>query len=497
MTNKELFLQDAILNIFKSKDTELLLSESFQCIKKYIPIVAAVNMTFYMKDTHSLYNLCIVGKNILPKGASVMLPKCWKDKYPHDDVFFYNEAVNLFGEEIPAFIGKKYNYIVLQCRTSQETLGCFTLSIGEENTLSYKYKELMRDLIVPYTRVLCNELINKRIFRYQGIQDQKKVELPKIDSDFGDEIIGADNCLKETFELAANVAKFNSAVLLTGETGVGKDVFANYIHKKSSRQDEAFVKVNCGTIPETLIDNELFGHEKGAFTGADSVSKGRFELADNGTLFLDEIAELPLNSQAKLLRIIQFGELERLGGGKPIKVNVRIIAATNKNLLHMIEEGKFRDDLYWRLNVYPIEIPPVRERKGDIPLLIKHIMKKVCCRLGISDIPEISDIMMKKLLDYNWPGNVREMENVIEREVINNHRIGMKFECISNNDMQEQTEQKLTVDGFKNQCVITKDRILKTLEQTKWRVSGKNGAAYILGLHPNTLRYKMKKLGIN
>ncbi|WP_211204105.1 sigma-54 interaction domain-containing protein [Denitrovibrio acetiphilus] len=475
-------------------------------MKKQIP-VDFISMKCYFKESHSLFNLCSVGKTLFKKDTALQLPKVAKDKYPYDNVFTDIDAQNLCGNDLFTSLPVHgYSFLVLQCTYADQSLGFVSLGVKGENIYTEKHKELVRVLISPFTKVLCSEVINKNIYSYNSttitaktlkdmaIRD-KRYTFPESKND---ENTINEGCLHNLFESAKNVAKFSTSVLITGETGVGKEVFANYIHRNSTRNNEPFIKVNCGTIPENLIDNELFGHEKGAFTGADSTQKGRFELADKGTLFLDELAELPLNCQAKLLRVVQFGEFERLGGTKTIKVNVRIIAATNKDLIQMIEDGDFREDLYWRINVFPLKIPPIRERKKDIPDLITCLIMKICKRLEITEPPVISPDQMEKIIQYDWPGNVREMENFLEREIIQNfgsaQAIELKISDLDSTERHKQPDKNAACN--KDMDNMMREHILKILEQTKWRISGTKGAASLLKMHPNTLRHRMKKLGL-
>ena len=277
-------------------------------------------------------------------------------------------------------------------------------------------------------------------------------------------------------------------VLIEGETGVGKQLFAYAIHSMSKRKDQPMFKVNCAALSPTLIESELFGHEKGAFTGADKTVKGRFEVADGGTLFLDEIGELPLNLQAKLLRVLQDGEFERIGSTQTKKVDVRIIAATNKVLKNEIQEGKFRKDLYYRLSAYPITIPPLRERKEDIPLLISHYVEKFSREMG-KTIESISKKTIDKLINYSWPGNVRELENVIERAVVVSQEKSL-------NIIEEFSQESIDSESVKTLEENEKSYIIKVLEKTNGRIEGKSGAAELLGINPSTLRSRIKKLGI-
>jgi len=305
-----------------------------------------------------------------------------------------------------------------------------------------------------------------------------------------EELIGSSTSLKKVLKSVERVAPTDSAVLITGETGTGKELIARAIHNLSPRKDRALVKVNCAAIPAGLIESELFGHEKGAFTGALTKKMGRFEVADKGTIFLDEIGELPLDLQSKLLRVLQEGEFERVGGTQTFKVNVRVIAATNRNLEQLSKSGQYRPDLYYRLNVFPIHLPPLREREGDIPLLVQYFTRKFAANLG-KKIEKIPERMMTALQRYPWPGNIRELEHVIERAVILSE--GSELEPI------EWLTPSSGKAGWANPQTlgeIERRHIVDVLEQTNWRVSGDKGAAAILGLKPTTLEARMKKLGI-
>ena len=301
-------------------------------------------------------------------------------------------------------------------------------------------------------------------------------------------IIGESDSLMHSLYRIEQVAKTNSTVLLEGETGTGKELFAIAIHNKSNRKNKPFVKVNCASLPATLIESELFGHEKGAFTGAIQKQIGRFELANGGTLFLDEIGEIPIELQSKLLHVLQEGEFERIGSPKTIKVDVRIIAATNRNLEEQIQQKLFRKDLYYRLNVYPITIAPLRDRLSDIPLLAEHFVKRCNLNLG-KNINRITKKTIRQLQSYSWPGNIRELENIIERAVIISNGKSLSVEPLLKPDF-EDTNVLLPLDEYQRRYII------KVLEKTFWKVDGANGAARILDMHPETLRSRMRKLEI-
>jgi formate hydrogenlyase transcriptional activator len=302
-------------------------------------------------------------------------------------------------------------------------------------------------------------------------------------------IIGQSSALRNALQLVEMVAATNTTVLLLGETGTGKELIARAIHKRSQRQKQAFVTLNCAAIPSSLFESELFGHEKGAFTGANMQQAGRLELADRGTLFLDEVGDMPLELQPKLLRTLQEHTFERLGSARSKTVDVRLVAATNCDLQQMIEVKQFRTDLYYRLNVFPIRIPPLRERREDIPLLVQHFTQKYARRMN-KQIDTIPESTVEKLQRWSWPGNVRELENLIERSVI--------LTCNSTLSVSLPEKMNTAIDAA---AVIgsleERKRIVEILRQTKGRISGPNGAACRLGLKRSTLLDRMKKLGID
>ena len=329
------------------------------------------------------------------------------------------------------------------------------------------------------------ERLNARL-EAENIYLQHEFEL---DQNF-DSIVTGSRVLKSVLKSAEQVAATDATVLIQGETGTGKELLARAIHSLSCRCERPLVKIDCGALPPTLIESELFGHEKGAFTGALTSRMGRFEVADKGTVFFDEIGELPLELQVKLLRMIQDSEIERVGSTTPIKVDVRIIAATHRDLKAEVQRGNFREDLYYRLNVFPIHIPPLRERVDDIPLLVKHFVRKYSQRFG-KNIELIPQHVLNQLQQYTWPGNVRELENIIERAVIISP--GKKL-LIGDWLTRELSSDERRV--FPTLAQSERSHILKALEQTNWRVSGEKGAARLLDINPQTLVSRMKKLKI-
>ena len=338
------------------------------------------------------------------------------------------------------------------------------------------------------------QIAETALLETKNLKDQLEAERAYLQEEIKleynhENIIGQSDGINYILYKVEQIAATDTIVLVLGETGTGKELVARAIHNLSLRKGRALMKVNCATLPSNLIESELFGHEKGAFTGAHIKHLGRFEVAHGATLFLDEIGELPLELQAKLLRIIQDGEFERLGSSHTIKIDVRIIAATNRNLEEEVRKGRFREDLWYRLNVFPITMPPLRDRLDDIPLLVDFFVEKITKRMGKS-IEIIPTRVMNALQGYQWPGNVRELENVLERAVINSS--GPKLRLVDElkppkKDLSAPQETLETVE---------RNHIVRILHQTQWKVSGKNGAAEILGLNRSTLRARMRKLGI-
>ncbi|KAB2892340.1 MAG: AAA domain-containing protein [Desulfobulbaceae bacterium] len=306
-----------------------------------------------------------------------------------------------------------------------------------------------------------------------------------------EQIIGGSAALKKVLAAARQVAQTDSTVLLLGETGTGKGLLAHAIHRMNSRRDRPLVTVNCAALPANLIESELFGREKGAFTGAHARQAGRFEIAHHGTIFLDEIGEMPLELQAKLLRVLQDGEFERLGSSKTITVDVRVIAATSRDLRNAVRNGRFREDLFYRLNVFPITIPPLRERTEDILLLAQYFVEKFAHKMG-KHIETIPKNLLSRLLQYDWPGNVRELEHLIERGVILSSGPQLTIGDLA----APLTESGPVPDPTLDLASVERHHIIQVLRRSNWKIEGPDGAASMLNLHPSTLRFRLKKMDI-
>jgi len=339
------------------------------------------------------------------------------------------------------------------------------------------------------------EKLQKALSEVKSLKDKLLAENIYLRDEIGQtydshDIIGNSPKLKSVFRKIDQVSPTDSTVLILGETGTGKGLIANAIHFVSNRSEKPLIKINCAALPESLIESELFGYEKGAFTGAASRKSGRFELADGGTLLLDEIGELPLDLQPKLLRVLQEGEIERLGGTKTLKVDVRVIAITNRNIINAVESGKLREDLYYRLNVYPITVPPLRERSEDIPVLINYFVSKHATKMG-KEIDVISKNTIETLKNYDWPGNVRDLENYIIRCIINSPGTELVID-----KLLLQPQESRVSSQIEPLQQVERSHIVKALKATNWRVSGKKGAARLLGMNDKTLDARMRKLTI-
>ncbi|MCK5804299.1 MAG: sigma 54-interacting transcriptional regulator [Lentisphaeria bacterium] len=387
--------------------------------------------------------------------------------------------------------------MALRLRIEEEAFGVLLMSAAGNNRYTPEHGELITVVKEPIAITMSNARRYRELSRLKNqLRDDNLAMQQDMGSLLGSQIIGSDFGLKHVMDLVRQVAPQACPVLLLGETGTGKEVLANAIHLASSRRDGPMIRVQCGAIPEALLDGELFGHERGAFTGAIQTRRGRFERASQGTIFLDEIAELTPEAQVKLLRVLQEKEFERVGGDRTIKADVRVIAATHRDLPRMVADGTFREDLWFRLNIFPIHLPPVRERRGDIPSLVRHFVERKAREMGLLPIPEVDPNALGAALDYDWPGNVRELQNVVERALILSRGHPLRFLDLT------PVPPASTVVGLGGDAPLATlndamaSHIQKALELTKGRVEGPDGAARMLAVNPSTLRFRIKKLGI-
>ena len=400
-------------------------------------------------------------------------------------------------------IGRKIMHLNARRIYTEENQTQLILLAIEDVTEREYYKRNLEDIVEQRTaelRIAKEDALNSKhlaenaLAEIKQLTDQLEAERAYLQEEIKlefnhDNIIGRSNEIKYVFYKIEQIAATDTNVLVLGETGTGKELVARAIHGLSLRKHRALVKMNCAALPANLIESELFGHEKGAFTGANSRRLGRFEVANGTTLFLDEIGELPLDLQPKLLQVIETGEFERLGSSDTINVDARIIAATNRNLEAEVGKRTFREDLWYRLNIFPITMPPLRERREDIPLLVNYFIDRISKRLG-KTISLVPVNVMDALRSYHWPGNIRELENVLERAVINSS--GPKLHLV---DELKKPNKELT-QANRTLADVEREYILRVLEQTHWKVSGNNSASEILGLDRSTLRARMRKLDI-
>jgi len=414
-------------------------------------------------------------------GAPVYLPRPDRELFPSPvTAEFYDRGMKTF-YSVPVSMNDR-------------KLGVLTLASAREDALSKSDQELVQQIANQVALAAANALAVRDLEELKNKLAQEKLYLEdEIRTEFNfDEIIGQSSTLRHVLQMVETVASSDSTVLLLGETGTGKELIARAVHDHSRRKNRTFVKLNCAAIPTGLLESELFGHERGAFTGAIAQKIGRLELADQGTLFLDEVGDIPVEIQPKLLRALQEREFERLGSTHTKRVNVRLVAATNRNLEKMIADREFRSDLYYRLNVFPIRIPPLRERPDDIPLLVRYFAQKFARQMQ-KNIETIPADTMTRLQSWHWPGNVRELENFIERAVILTSGTTLQVpvnEMASSSSSQELPEAPSTLAGTE------RDYIIKILRETRGVLAGPNGAAVRLGVKRTSLQYKMKKLGI-
>ena len=502
--NENKFFREATLRICGNLEINEALKDCFLYIRDYIP-ASYISFVIYLPDEQAyemIASASLQHSDTLP----VKVPALEKD-ITRLETNFTDPRVTINNykdqEEPPSGIFEMLGWpsgssIIIEMVLSGKRMGALII-VGEKEVIyTHEHTRLLTLLNEPLGIALTNSIRYRSVHHLRNLlMDDKRYlegELLKLTEQ---KVIGDEHGLKNVMEAARMVSPIRSPVLLLGETGVGKEVIAQAIHHGSDRRVGPFIKVNCGAISESLVDSELFGHEKGAFTGALSRKRGRFERADGGTIFLDEIGELPLEAQVRLLRVLQDKEIERVGGERPIKVDCRIIAATHRNLTQMIRQGEFRADLYFRLKVFPITIPPLRNRKVDIPLLLRHFIQKKSRELLLPHLPSIAPSALDRLLAHDWPGNVRELENVVERALIINREQPLTFDDLatSHSEKTEHSTPSIFEEPRQLNEVIA-DTIRKALQDCNGQVEGRTGAASLLGLNPGTLRQKMRKLGI-
>jgi transcriptional regulator with GAF, ATPase, and Fis domain len=506
--DENLFFREVTLRLCSSLDIKSSMKNCYEYMRLFIPIS---RMILHILDFEQnvLRLVAFVGGD-LPETCEPILHLPEKGRREAAVFWKTGEVIRIVNRpdpikihpEILQRLGLKENisYMSMELDLEGNQIGNLGLTAEGMDQYTDDHARLLRLVREPMTIAMSNAMQYQEVMRLKQIlADDNRYLLDELRSVSGDEIVGAEFGLSMVMKLVEQVAPLDSPVLLLGETGTGKELIANAIHSSSPRRNGPFIKVNCGAIPDTLLDSELFGHEKGAFTGAVSQKRGRFERADKGTIFLDEIGELPLQAQVRFLRVLQSKEIERVGGTGSIPVNTRVISATHRNLQEMVGSGEFREDLWFRLNVFPIMIPPLRQRKGDIPSLVHHFIHRKSIELKLKERPRLSSDAIDRLIAYNWPGNVRELENAVERALIQ-HRSGgqLSFESLFPlADRADVVREPIQDEPFASLDEMNTGYIRRALEKADGKISGAGGAAEILGVNPSTLRKRMNKLKIS
>lgn len=507
------FFYQATMRICGNLDLQAMLSDFLMFIREVIPADAIV-MQVYDEEEYIVEDISVanVPEFKIDKFRFKLPPEAIAYIQEHEEEFDKTGIIFNRPHEDPVAkifwetMGKKESSH-LYCRlcVGDEELGGIVLFARGYDRYKKDDLKLVTKLTAPLAVALANGLQFKEIQRLKEmLADDNRYLNRQIHKIAGDEVIGQDFGLRDVMEMVRQVAPLSSQVLLLGETGVGKELIANAIHHSSSRASGPFIKVNCGAIPEALIDSELFGHEKGAFTGALQQKRGRFERAHGGTIFLDEIGELPLEAQVRLLRVLQAHEIERVGNSEPVSVDIRVIAATHRDLPEMVRKGTFREDLLFRLNVFPITIPPLRHRLMDIPSLVSFFIERKKKEMNLYAERTVAPGGIEALQAYHWPGNVRELENVVERALIRSaiseESASLRFDELNLsplvNEMEKDVVKESAAPGVLNMNEAMKHHIESVLTLTQGQVAGAGGAAELLGMAPSTLRNRMIKLGI-
>lgn len=502
--DENLFFKQATLLLCSSLDVETALWRCFQFVREHLP-ADAMYLNIYEPSISGIRYIAMAdsdgGRKIeksikLPVG---LIQAIESGKRLKDYLIFNTPEDDPLGLIITSeFNLSNHSFIALRLFIEGHRLGVIDLFAKGLNRFTEEDARLISQLREPFAIAMANALKHQELIdiKEKLVSDNRYLHSELI-SQSGDKVVGAETGLKEVMAKVDQIAHLKNTILLLGETGTGKEVIANAIHRGSPRNKEPFIKVNCGAIPENLIDSELFGHEKGAFTGAVQQKRGRFERAHKGTIFLDEIGELPPWAQIRLLRVLQTQEIERVGGSPPIKLDIRVIAATHRDMQQMVSDGLFREDLWFRINMFPISIPPLRERVADIPLLTNYFLEKKSKELGIYPVPQIAEEELKSVMQQAWPGNVRELENAVERSLILHrqgplyfHRLQESLPVVKNEVSLKNAPQSWNLDD------VVRQHIIQTLETARGKINGSEGAAALLGVHPNTLRNRMTKLGI-
>lgn len=499
------FFRESTLRICSSLDIEKAMQ---QCLRFWVNYIPASRMCFHIYDRESgVVETVAMATLNHSEAMSLRTPLSARgQRQVEEQRASRTKLVERMGDDAVAgpvvrhFQAEDLSGLLLDLALEKQFIGTVSVFGKLGRQFNTDHIDLVTLLNRPFAIALANSLRYRELRKLRDLlADDNRYLRDELRQLTGEEVVGTDGGLKTIMEMVHQVAPMQSPVLLLGETGVGKEVLANAIHYLSPRRNGPFIRVNCGAIPSTLMDSELFGHEKGAFTGALSRKRGRFERADGGTIFLDEVGELPLEAQVRLLRVLQDKTIERVGGTETIAIDIRVIAATHRNLEQLLEQGAFREDLYFRLRVFPIAIPPLRQRGEDIPSLLQYFIRKKAGEMKITNIPEVAPGALDRLIRYSWPGNARELENAVERALILSRGAPLMFHDITVERIPIQGHSTATVkqmDVPLDLDVVMAQHIKKVLDLCHGRIEGEKGAARLLNIHPSTLRKRMRKLGI-
>lgn len=504
----EEFFREVALRIHSSLEVGEAIKAAFNYMRDYIPMdMMGMYLAADVDDGGvKIYSVARYGQRLINEPDNIREPIMWLNSKEVSELETFEKSqqrpisTDNFGK-FPLPLLKIFanieRYSMVKMEIGSGSYRSCSLVVAKEGRDVYQqhHVDLLLSVREPFSIAMSNAIRYLELLQLkEGLIDENQIMKTDLERAGGDLVVGADFGLRRVMEMARTVARTSSPVLLLGETGTGKEVIAKNIHQTSPRRDGPFVKVQCGAMPESLLDSELFGHERGAFTGAVAVKKGRFERANNGTIFLDEIGELSLEAQVKLLRVLQEKEYERVGGQQTLTIDVRVIAATHRNLLEMVHTGKFREDLWFRLNVFPIELPPLRQRKEDILLLVQYFMVRKSRELNLPVSQSLAPGTLDRLLQYDWPGNVRELQNVIERGLIICN--GQPMEIPASYFPGRAVNAPSPAARLETLENIVRDHLCKVLAATRGKIEGPGGAAEILALNPSTLRGKLRKYGI-
>jgi transcriptional regulator with GAF, ATPase, and Fis domain len=507
MISKLEFFREVSIRLSSSLDPNEAIPSFFRYICRHIPLEAMVFMYYDPGiDALRVFSIRTETTSHQPFKTIPLSDKSrrfYRWPFERNVVTFDRMPMELMGSNVYRYLVKQIGFeigsaLMMCLRLEKETIGVLGMFTEGGGRYDPQHADLIESIIQLIAMAAANSLKHyEEVRQKELLSEENRFLYQELKRVTGDTIIGADSGLREIMRAVGQVSQVSTPVLILGETGVGKELIADTIQQHSHRADSPYIKVNCGAISETLLDSDLFGYEKGAFTGAERSKKGRFERAASGTIFLDEIGELSPGAQVRLLRVIQNKELERVGGKSTINIDIRVMAASNRDLPAMVRDGTFREDLFFRLNVFPITVPPLRHRKQDIPALLHHFIEKYVNRMKLRTRPDLVPGAVKNLMKHDWPGNIRELENLVERALILQPAGPLNFEGFLGPSKENSIAQSMEEATILPLDELVRRHIMRVLDITNGKISGPDGAADLLAVHPNTLRNRMDKLNIN